>query len=119
MELFEYLEQPKSLEQLYGIVQEASIPWNEDQIKLYMMLHSDYVLGEYGRWVRKTDERHTRILQIVDKVMAGKRGSANISKNIMPELPDDLITSPAEVAAIAVKSGRYESPREDVLRYKK
>ncbi|MDD2211685.1 MAG: hypothetical protein PHV56_01715 [Clostridia bacterium] len=118
MIFYDYLEQPKNMEQLYGVVQEEGMTWNEGQIELYLMLNPDYLRQEDGRWVRKPNDRRNQILQLIDKAMAGKR-AVSVSKSIMPEIPLNLITTPAEVITIAIESGRYESPKEEVLRYKK
>lgn len=114
----DYLEQPKDMEQLCEVAREKGMSWNKGQIELYLMLNADFMRQEDGRWVRRSNDRCVQILQLIDKTMAGKR-AISVSKSIMPEIPLNLITTPAEVIDVAIESGRYESPKEDVLRYKK
>lgn len=115
---YEYLTTPKTTEQLINIAKEHGWSWNADQVELYSLLDPNIFQTESGQWTVKVDERRHTILDAIEKVL-GKRPMTKIDPNIIEQLPGDMIVSHDEVIEVAVSTGRYESPRENIIRVKR
>lgn len=114
----EYLTTPKTTEQLVNIAKEHGLNWNEDQVILYRLLDPNIYQTESGHWTVKVDDRRQIILEAIEKAL-GNRPLTKIDPNINEQLPSDMIVSHNEVIEVAVSTGRYESPRENVIRVKR
>lgn len=114
----EYLTTPKTAEQLVNIAKEHGLNWNEDQVKLYSLLDPSIYETELGQWAVKVDDRRHTILEAIEKALE-KRPMTKIDPNIIEQLPSDMIVPHNEVIEVAVSTGRYESPRENIIRVKR
>ncbi len=118
MIFYEYLTSPKTTEQLVIITKEHGLDWNEAQVELYNMLDPNIYQMESGQWTVKVDDRRQIILEAIKKAL-GNRPLTKIDPNINEHLPSDMIVSHNEVIEVAVSTGRYESPRENLIRVKR
>ncbi|MYL47643.1 hypothetical protein GLV94_18550 [Virgibacillus halodenitrificans] len=114
----EYLTTRKTIEQLVNIAKEHGFNWNEDQVKLYCLLDPFIYETELGQWAVKVDDRRQTILGAIEKALE-KRPMTKIDPNIIEQLPNDMIVPHHEVIEVAVSTGRYESPRENIIRVKR
>ncbi|PLS18182.1 hypothetical protein CVD28_07785 [Bacillus sp. M6-12] len=114
----EYLTTPKTTEQLVNIAKEHGLNWNEDQVKLYSLLDPSIYETESGQWAVKVDGRRHTILEAIENALE-KRPMTKIDPNIIEQLPRDMIVPHNEVIEVAVSTGRYESPRENIIRVKR
>lgn len=114
----EYLTTPKTTEQLVNIAKEHGLNWNEDQVKLYGLLDPFISQAESGQWTVKMDDRRHIILEAIEKALE-KRPMTKIDPNIIEQMPSDMIVSHNEVIEVAISTGRYESPRENIIRVKR
>lgn len=118
MVFHEYLIIPKTTEQLIEIANEQGLDWNDDQVVLYNLLDSSIYQTESGRWSVKIDERSKFILEAIEKALE-KRRITKIDPNIIEQLPSDMIVPQHEIIEVAISTGHYESPRENVIRVKR
>jgi hypothetical protein len=114
----EYLTTPKTTEQLVNIAKEYGLNWNEDQVILYSLLDPSIFETESGQWTVKVDERRQAILVAIETALE-KRPMTKIDPNIIEQLPSDMVVPHIEVVEVAVSTGRYESPRENIIRVKR
>ncbi|MDR7074160.1 hypothetical protein [Fictibacillus barbaricus] len=114
----EYLNTPKTKEQLVNIAREHGLNWNEDQVELFCYLDPNIFQRETGQWSVKVDERRQIILDAIEKALE-KRPLTKIDPNIIEHLPSDMIVPHNEAIEVAVSTGRYESPRENIIRVKR
>lgn len=114
----EYLTTSKTTEQLVNIANENGLNWNEDQVILYNLLDPSIFKTESGKWAVKVDERRQTILVAIENALE-KRPMTKVDPNIIEQLPSNMIVSHNEVIEVAVSTGRYESPRENIIRVKR
>jgi hypothetical protein len=117
MELYEYLQQSKSLDELLEIAEEKGVSWTAEQMELWLLLAPKRREGSDEKAFFITDDRRTTVLQAIEQALTKKK-LAFISKDIMPLFDSDVIITPAEIVEIAEKSGIYESPNGKVIRRK-
>jgi hypothetical protein len=118
MELYEYLQQPKSLEELLEIAEEKGVIWTAEQMELWLLLAPRRRESNDGKAFFINDDRRTTVLRAIEQALTKKK-LAFISKDIMPLFESDVIITPAEIVAIAEKSGIYESPNGKVIKRRK
>lgn len=114
----EYLITPKTTEKLVNISKEHGLNWNEDQVKLYSLLNPSIFETKSGEWTVKVDDRRHTILEAIEKALE-RRPMTKIDPNIIEQLPSDMIVPHNEVVEVAVSTGSYESPRENIIRVKR
>ncbi|WP_374187308.1 hypothetical protein ACEPPU_14535 [Priestia aryabhattai] len=113
-----YLSSPKTTEQLVNIAKEYDLDWNNSQVELYSLLDPFIFKKESGQWAVKVDDRRHTILDAIEKALE-KRPMTKIDPNVIEQLPSDMIVSHNEIIEIAISTGRYESPRENIIRLKR
>lgn len=118
MIFYEYLTSPKTTEQLVNIAKEHGLDWNKNQVELYSLLDPNIYQIDSGKWTVKVDNRRIIIIEAIERALE-KRPMTKIDPNIIAELPNDMIVSHNEVIEVAVSTGRYESPRENIIRMKR
>lgn len=114
----EYLNTPKTKSQLVNIARENGLDWNEDQVQLYCLLDPNIFEIESGKWAAKVDKRQNIILEAIEEALE-QRPMTKIDPNIIERLPSDMIVPLNEVIEVAVSTGRFESPRENIIRLKR
>lgn len=117
MLLYDYLDKPKSTDDLQIICREHGIGWNEKQVELYALLDPSIFL-KHGKWTMRKDERQQVILAAIEKAL-GYRPMTKIDPDVMAHITGDYIVSILEVKEVALSTGRYESPRANIIRTKR
>lgn len=118
MFLYDYLKTAKSTEDLQIIVRENGLGWNEKQVELYALLDPAIYLNGQGEWTVQQDERRQVILTAIEKAM-GYRPMTKIDPDVMSNIPVKYIIPKLEIKEVALSTGRYESPRNNILRIKR
>lgn len=118
MILYEYLKNPKTIDQLVTIAYENKLYWNREQIELFVRLDPTIMQNEAGLWTVKKDERQQIILAAIEQALQG-RPLTKIDPDVFAQLPADMIVPQREIIDVAISSGKYESPRENLLRVKR
>ncbi|ANB61004.1 hypothetical protein [Anoxybacteroides amylolyticum] len=118
MILYEYLQTPKTIEQLVTIAHENELYWNQEQMELFVRLDPNIIQNEAGFWTVKQDERRQTILTAIERALQG-RALTKIDPDVFAQLPADVIVPQNEIIDVAISSGKYESPRENLLRVKR
>ncbi len=118
MILYEYLKTPKTIDQLLTIAHENELYWNREQMELFVSLDPMIVQNEVGLWTVKQDERRQMILAAIERALQG-RPMTKIDPDVFAQLPADVIVPQNEIIDVAISSGKYESPRENLLRVKR
>lgn len=118
MILYEYLKTPKTIEQLVTIAHENELYWNREQMELFVRLDPTIVQNKAGLWTVKQDERQQIILEAIERALQG-RPLTKIDPDVFTQLPADMIVPQREIIDVAISSGKYESPRENLLRVKR
>jgi len=113
----DYLQSPKTTEQLVSIAKEHGLDWNESQVELYNLLDPNIYKTESDEWMVKVDNRRKMILEAIEKALE-KRPMTKVEPDIMEQLTD-IIVPRNEVIDVAISTGRYESPRENIIRLKR
>lgn len=114
----EYLNTPKTISQLVNIARENGLDWNEAQVQLYCLLDPNIFDIESGKWAVKVDNRQNIILEAIEEALE-QRPMTKVDPNIIERLPSDMIVPLNEVVEVAVSTGRFESPRENIIRVKR
>ena len=118
MILYEYLKTPKTIDQLVTIAHENELYWNREQMELFVRLDPNIIQNEVGLWTVKQDERRQMILAAIKRALQG-RPMTKIDPDVFAQLPADVIVPQSEIIDVAINSGNYESPRENLLRVKR
>jgi len=118
MFLYDCLKTPKSTVDLQFIFREHGLGWNEKQVELFAMLDPRIHSNEHGKWIVQQDERRQAILDAIDKAM-GYRPMTKIAPDVVQNIPSKYIVPILEVKEVALSTGRYESPRYNILRIKR
>ncbi|GFZ93749.1 hypothetical protein GCM10008018_45190 [Paenibacillus marchantiophytorum] len=118
MFLYDYLKTPKSTEELQFVVREKGLNWNGKQVELYALLDQAIFSNERGSWAVQQDDRRQEILNGIEKAL-GDRPMVKIDPDVMNNISGQYIISMLEVKEIALSVGRYESPRDNILRIKR
>ncbi|KZE95419.1 hypothetical protein P9204_14245 [Geobacillus stearothermophilus] len=118
MILHEYLKNPKTIDQLVTIAKENGLYWNRAQIELFVRLDPSIIQNAEGLWTVKQDERRQMILAAIERALQG-RPMTKIDPDVFAQLPADVIVPQSEIIDVAISSGKYESPRENLLRVKR
>jgi hypothetical protein len=118
MILYEYLTVPKTIEQLVTIANENGLNWNKAQVELYVRLDPTVFQNEAGLWTVKQDERRQIILAAIERALQ-KRPMTKIDPDVISQLPADMIVPQSEIIEVAIHTGKYESPRENIIRVKR
>ncbi|MEH7371857.1 hypothetical protein [Priestia megaterium] len=114
MFLYEHLEKEKSIDQIKEIVQEKKPDWSQEQIELYLRLDPKVILNTNQKWQYKRDERQNIVLQSIGNAR-GKRPIVKVEE-VIDHLPAGFLIAKGDIVEIAISSGQYTSPRENVLR---
>ena len=118
MILHEYLKTPKTIDQLVTIAQENGLYWSRAQIELFVRLDPCIIQNAEGLWSVKQDERRQIILAAIKRALQG-RPMTKIDPDVFAQLPADVIVPQSEIIDVAISSGSYELPRENLLRVKR
>ena len=115
---YDYLKTAKSTEDLQTVVREHGLVWNENQVELFALLDPAIYSNEQGKWTVQQDERQQVILSAIEKAMV-YRPMTKIDTDVMAKIPSQYIIPIMEVKEVALSTGRYESPRDNILRCKR
>ena len=118
MFLYESLKTAKSTEELEFIAREKGVYWTVKQIELYALLDPAIYVNEKEKWLLQQDERRQVILNAIEKAI-GYRPMTKIDPDVMVHIPAKYIVPIIEVREVALSTGRYESPKENILRMKR
>ena len=117
MFLYDYMKTPKSIDDLQFIFREHGLGWNNKQVELYTLL-DPAIYSKHGKWTVQQDERRQVILEAIEKAI-GYRPMTKIDPDVMLNIPGKYIISILEVKEVALSTGRYESPKNNILRIKR
>jgi len=111
--IYDQLATPKTIKELYERLNEIGLKWNKAQVQLFLQMDKNIVQeGElYG--VSGGDIKEA-VLSIIEKTMGSK--PIIPIKQIINNIPSDIIISTEEVRKIAVESGNYINPNASVLK---
>ena len=110
-----YLHNPRSFEEITEKFLELGSVWNPPQIELFLRLLPG-ARQEHGQWRIVGSDKEQTVLAAVEQALAN-RPVAQIHK-ILRESPllRDIETTAEEILQIALRSGRYTSPNNKVLK---
>ena len=115
---YESLRTAKSTKGLGMIVREGGLDWTDKQVELYALLDPTIYANQKGEWIVQQDERRQMILSAIEKAI-GYRPMTKINPDVMAHIPAQYTVLKIEVIEVALSTGRYESPKENILRVKR
>jgi len=118
MFLHDYLKNAKSTQDMVFIFRENGLIWNEKQIELYALLDPAIYVNKDGKWTVQQDERRQVILNAIEEAI-GYRTMVKIDPDVISHISGHHIIPMLEIKEVAISTGRYESPRKNILRIKR
>jgi len=111
--IYDHLGTPRTIKELYERLNEIGLKWNKTQVQLFLQMDKNIVQDGEFYSVSRGDMKEV-VLGIIEKTMGSK--PIIPIKQIINNIPSDIIISVEEIRKIAVESGNYINPNAAVLK---
>ncbi len=112
--IINYLQTPRSFEEIQERFAELGSAWSAEQIALFLELLPGIVRRQ-GHWQMEGSGKKQAVLEAVEQALSD-RPLVPIQRILKSPLLADIETTAEESLQIAVENGRYASPNSKVIK---